>query len=120
MNTLYKFAISIALGTATLCSPLSQDALASGEVVGPSAVGADVADNPNGLGVVVSRVDPGGPFAQAGISPGNIILSINSQPVGDSASFYALLGTPQPGTVLFVRVQEPRTGRLRTLRVTTW
>lgn len=119
MNMLYKLGLAVALGTATLCSPLSRDALARSEVVGPSAVGAEVADNPNGLGVVVTNVYFGGPFAQAGIEVRDIIVALNSQPVADAASFYALLGTPQPGTVIFVRVRDHRRGRLVTLRVTT-
>ncbi|MFP3741134.1 S1C family serine protease, partial [Burkholderia sp. SIMBA_019] len=36
-------------------------------------------------GALVSSVDPGGPAAKGGLQPGDVILSVNGEPVGDSS-----------------------------------
>jgi putative serine protease PepD len=42
-------------------------------------LGMDVTGSP--LGIVVTDVVPGGPAAKAGLQPGDLITSVNSQPV---------------------------------------
>jgi len=37
--------------------------------------------------VIVTRVDPGSPAAEGGIQPGDLILSVNSEPVTSADEF---------------------------------
>jgi S1-C subfamily serine protease len=58
-------------------------------------LGVSVADAPNGAGV--ERVVPGGPAAQAGISAGDVITSVNGTAVSSSAGLKSALSKTAPG-----------------------
>jgi serine protease Do len=57
-----------------------------------------------GQGVVVTQVAPQAAAANAGITPGNVILEVNRQAVGTAEQFYAALeSSPNNRAVLLVR-----------------
>ncbi|MGB7680529.1 MAG: DegQ family serine endoprotease [Candidatus Acidiferrales bacterium] len=49
-------------------------------------------------GALIADVSPDSPATQAGLKPGDIILSMNGQPVGDSASLRLQVSESAPGT----------------------
>jgi serine protease Do len=55
-------------------------------------------------GALVSSVSPDSPAAHAGIEKGDIILSVNGQPVADSAQLAMHISLMQPGTDVTVKV----------------
>jgi serine protease Do len=55
-------------------------------------------------GALVSSVDPGGPAAKGGLQPGDVILSVNGEPVGDSSDLPSQVAGLAPGTSATVQV----------------
>jgi serine protease Do len=55
-------------------------------------------------GALVSSVEPGGPGAKAGLQPGDVILSLDGQPVVDSNSLPAQVAGIAPGSSAKVQV----------------
>jgi serine protease Do len=49
-------------------------------------------------GALVSSVDANGPAAKAGLKPGDVILAVNGQQVGDSSDLPSLIAGMKPGT----------------------
>jgi S1-C subfamily serine protease len=68
-----------------------------------------------GQGAVVASVDPG-PAADAGITPGDVIVAIDGNPVNGSESVVAAVRDREPGNQIEVVVL--RDGEQRTLTVT--
>jgi putative serine protease PepD len=68
-----------------------------------TVIGAELGDSASaGGGVRLTRVDSGGPAAQAGLQVGDVITRIGSHPVADSADVIALVRSFAPGTVVTV------------------
>jgi len=67
-------------------------------------------------GVIVNGVEPGGPAAQSGIRPGDIILRFGGREVGRPNDLPALVAETAPGTRIDVEVW--RKGGRKTVRVT--
>jgi S1-C subfamily serine protease len=67
-------------------------------------------------GVLVRDVAPGGPAATAGIRPGDIITTVNGQPVRTPEDLIAALRQTKPGDQ--AQVQVVRDGQTTTLTVT--
>ncbi|MFZ0932490.1 MAG: Do family serine endopeptidase [Syntrophobacteraceae bacterium] len=61
-----------------------------------------------GNGVVVSRVEAKGPFGQAGIEPGDIILQINRKTVAGPDELGEVLSTTPPKTNMILTVVDHR------------
>ncbi|CAB3796897.1 hypothetical protein LMG28688_04411 [Paraburkholderia caffeinitolerans] len=59
-------------------------------------------DKPHGA--LVSSVDASGPAAKAGLKPGDVILAVNGQAVGDSVDLPSLIAGMKPGTKADVQV----------------
>ena len=57
-------------------------------------------------GLLVTEVEPGSAGAEAGIKPGDAIVEINRQPVGDVAAFQALVAGLKPGESVPVYLQR--------------
>lgn len=56
-------------------------------------------------GVVISEIDPNSPAAQAGLQPGDVIESINRQPLNSVAEFNRLAGEAKGETLLRINRQ---------------
>ena len=63
--------------------------------------------SPNGA--LVSSVEPGGPAAKAGLEPGDVILTLNGEPVPDSNALPAQVAGLAPGTTAKVQVWRDKT-----------
>jgi len=78
------------------------------------------ADGGNGAatnnGVIVTAIARNGPAAKAGLLPGDLLLAINGQPVGDGHAGMNLIGTTRPGEE--VRLQVRRDDREMELKIT--
>ncbi len=62
-------------------------------------------------------VEEGGPAAQAGMQPGDIVLSLNDEPIQNSADLARIVAGTKPGTTITAEVW--RKGRSVPLTVTT-
>jgi tetratricopeptide (TPR) repeat protein len=71
----------------------------------PSAA-MQVADVLDVVGAVVISVDPAGPAATAGLVPGDIINSVNNQPVADASRFAALLSAAKVDDTFALGVRD--------------
>ena len=65
---------------------------------------AQEVDAPNTLGVVVWQIHQNSSAARAGIEPGDVIRSINGQPVDDVASFGRLISDAEIGSSVTVEI----------------
>ncbi len=66
--------------------------------IGPTAfLGVGVNDAAGGAGAVVKQVIPTGPAAGAGLVPGDVITSINGQPVNSATALTNILDQHHPG-----------------------
>lgn len=73
---------------------------------------AEVLGLPNAAGVVVSEVMEDSPAEQAGIAPGDVIVSVDGEDVEDANDLRARIGVTQVGKVVdigLVRDGKPRT-----------
>jgi serine protease Do len=66
-------------------------------------------------GALVSTVEPGSPAAKAGFQSGDVITSVNKQPVEQSSDLPRVIGETKPGTAITLQVL--RQGQPRDLRV---
>lgn len=67
-------------------------------------------------GALVAAVEQGGPAAQAGIRPGDVIVSFNGEPVQTTADLARRVGSTKPGTTVSVEVM--RNGGATTTKLT--
>src|ERR1700744_1680067 len=73
--------------------------------IGPTAfLGVGVNDAAGGAGAVVRQVIPTGPAAAAAFAPGDVITSINGQPVNSATALTAILDQHHPGENITVGV----------------
>ena len=71
--------------------------------IGPTAfLGVGVNDAAGGAGAVVRQVIPTGPAAGAGFAPGDVITSINGQPVNSATALTNILDQHHPGESVMV------------------
>jgi serine protease Do len=57
-------------------------------------------------GLLVTEVEPGSPGAEAGIKPGDAIVEVNREPVGDVAALQQLVAGLKPGESVPVYLQR--------------
>lgn len=74
---------------------------------------------PNTSGALVSSVEAGGPAAKAGLQPGDVITSLDGQPVADSNSLPAQVAGLAPGTTAKVKVWRDKSSKDLTVTVGT-
>lgn len=67
------------------------------------------------VGALLSQVIDGGPAARGGLQVGDVILSVNGQPVQVSADLPHLVGNLKPGTQ--VALELMRSGKRRTVEI---
>lgn len=81
--------------------------------IGPTAfLGVGVNDANAGAGAVVRQVIPTGPAAGAGLTPGDVITSVNGQPVNSATALTNILDQHHPGENVTVGLES------RTVNVT--
>ncbi len=73
-------------------------------------------DIPDLQGVLVREVTPGSPAAEL-LRPGDVVLSVNREPVTDVDEFYNAVEETTPETGVLLRVLDGRTGRSRFVRI---
>ena len=78
-------------------------------------LGVDVAATTSG-GLLVARVQPGGPAARAGIKAGELVTAVDGSATPDPATLADVLAGLRPGQVARVAVVSPG-GARRTVRV---
>jgi serine protease Do len=71
----------------------------------------------NTNGALVSSVEPGGPAAKAGVQPGDVIVSVDGQPVADSNSLPAQVAGLAPGSSAKVQVWRDKGTKDLTVKV---
>ncbi|WP_322047851.1 DegQ family serine endoprotease [Paraburkholderia sp. J67] len=59
-------------------------------------------DKPHGA--LVSSVDANGPAAKAGLKPGDVIVAVNGEQIGDSSDLPALIAGMKPGTKADIQI----------------
>jgi S1-C subfamily serine protease len=75
--------------------------------IGPTAfLGVGVNDAPGGGGAIVRQVIPTGPAAGAGINTGDVITSVNGQPVNSATTLTNILDQHHPGEGVSVGLQD--------------
>jgi S1-C subfamily serine protease len=75
--------------------------------IGPTAfLGVGVNDASGGAGAIVRQVIPTGPAAGAGINTGDVITSINGQPVNSATTLTNILDQHHPGDSVSVGLQD--------------
>ena len=75
--------------------------------IGPTAfLGVGVNDAAGGAGAVVRQVIPTGPAAGAGLNPGEVITSVNGQPVNSATALTSILDQHHPGENVTVGLQD--------------
>jgi Do/DeqQ family serine protease len=87
--------------------------------VQPSDISPEMAQAlslPTRQGVLLTGVLRGGPAAEAGMKPGDVIVRIGEREVGNTGELFAVIGTVKPGTQLPVQVL--RAGQPSQLNVT--
>lgn len=72
-------------------------------------LGVGVNDANGGAGAVVRQVIPTGPAAGAGINPGDVITSINGQPVNSATALTNILDQHHPGESVTVGLENRTT-----------
>ncbi len=70
-----------------------------------------------GHGVAVASLQPGGSLAKAGFEDGDIILSINDQPVTDEQGFVNLLETLKPHQMVQIMAIDHHSGQTAQVQV---
>jgi S1-C subfamily serine protease len=74
--------------------------------IGPTAfLGVGVNDAGGGAGAIIRQVIPTGPAAGAGLNPGDVINSINGQPVNSATALTNILDQHHPGDHVTVGMQ---------------
>jgi S1-C subfamily serine protease len=74
--------------------------------IGPTAfLGVGVNDASGGAGAIVRQVIPTGPAAAAGLAPGDVVNSINGQPVNSATALTNILDQHHPGDHVSVGLQ---------------
>ena len=69
-------------------------------------------------GVVITWVDPKGPFGEAGFEVDDMILQIDDQPIIGLDGFVSMMSGLKPGQKISVMVLDHRTGNAGTIMVT--
>lgn len=70
-------------------------------------------------GVIITKVDPQGPAARAGLEPGDVIYQIKNQPIRGMSDYRRLLAQVQSGEEVLLLVRDGRSGEMGYLTLVT-
>jgi serine protease Do len=68
-------------------------------------------------GVVITRVDPKGPFGEAGFEVGDMVLQVDGQPIMGLDGFVSVMSALKPNQKISVMALDHRTGNVGTVSV---
>jgi putative serine protease PepD len=92
-------------------------AQANGESREQGYLGVGLTDRTDGgQGAVIANVESGSPADQAGIKDGDIVVSINGQPVTGRAGMIAVVRDAEPGETISITIE--RSGKTVTVEAT--
>jgi len=67
-------------------------------------LGVSVADAPGGA--LVSAIEPGGPADKAGLTPGDVVISVNNEVISDSSGLTRAIASMLPGSKVMLGVNS--------------
>jgi Do/DeqQ family serine protease len=73
---------------------------AGGETLNPALPGAAISELPGGGGLLIVAVDPSGLSAQAGLRPGDVIVTANRQPIAGATTFERQMASASGAAIL--------------------
>ncbi len=96
---------------------IADELIATGKSQVP-VIGVNVNLQFEGPGAQVSRVEPGGPAAQAGVSDGDIIVAVNGDAVAEPTELLSAIRASSPGEEITLTVTNSNGGDVRDVNVT--
>jgi putative serine protease PepD len=96
---------------------IADEIIATGKSQVP-VIGVNVNLQFQGPGAQVSRVEPGGPAAQAGLEDGDIIVAVNGDQVAESTELLSSIRESSPGEQITLTVTNANGGNSRDVAVT--
>jgi serine protease Do len=70
-----------------------------------------------GMGVLITKLDPKGPMASAGFETGDLVIQADDQPVGSPEELSSIVDAAQSGKAINILAMDHRTGRAGYIRV---
>ena len=70
-----------------------------------------------GQGVIITRVEPAGPGAKAGLEPGDAILEVNEIPLSSAQDLSGALALVKPGEQILATIMDGRTRQRGSLQI---
>lgn len=86
------------------------DRLKAGEYIRPAFIGIQSGPNPLGDGILVNKVNPDSPASRVGLETGDILLSINDNPVNDMLRLKQLINRFEAGETIRMIVKRKSSG----------
>ncbi|NQU38126.1 MAG: trypsin-like peptidase domain-containing protein [Actinobacteria bacterium] len=96
---------------------IADEIIATGKSQVP-VIGVNVNLQFEGPGAQVSRVEPGGPAAQAGLEDGDIIVAVNGDQVAEPTELLSAIRASSPGEQITLTVTNDNGGNSRDVTVT--
>lgn len=84
--------------------------LKAGEYIRPAFIGIQSGPNPQGDGILVNKVNPKSPASRLELKEGDILLSINGNPVNDMLRLKQLINRFEAGETIRITVKRKATG----------
>ncbi len=84
--------------------------LMAGDYIRPAFIGIQSGPNPQGDGILVNKVNPKSPASRLELKEGDILLSINGNPVNDMLRLKQLINRFEAGETIRITVKRKATG----------
>jgi S1-C subfamily serine protease len=92
---------------------IADQLIATGKVTNSDRayLGVRVASSVGGSGVIIARVEKGGPADDAGLEPGEVIVRVDGKPTPTTEALATVLAALKPGQEVTVDVVDPAGGK---------